>query len=306
MSLQITDLRKRFGETQALDGVTFGVEPGQVFGFLGANGAGKTTTMRIVLDILRADDRDRDVAGHAVARTSRAGPSATSPRSAASTRGCRCSSSWSSSRACTASRAGKAAPRRGAGWPASAVPEYADRRAEELSKGNQQKVQFIAAVLHDPRCPDHGRAVHAAWIRSTSALLKAAFLEMRERGKTLIFSTHQMETVEELCDAVAIIDAGRLVANGATADVKRASGKRVVRLGVAGDPELAWLADLDGVHVGRAGRDYSEIEVVPPARPGDDPARGDGARGARHPFRDRGSVAGAGVRGPGGPPGGAR
>ena len=55
MSLQITDLRKRFGETQALDGITFGVQPGQVFGFLGANGAGKTTTMRIVLDILRAD-----------------------------------------------------------------------------------------------------------------------------------------------------------------------------------------------------------------------------------------------------------
>ena len=55
MSLQITNLCKRFGETQALDGITFGVEPGQVFGFLGANGAGKTTTMRIVLDILRAD-----------------------------------------------------------------------------------------------------------------------------------------------------------------------------------------------------------------------------------------------------------
>src|SRR5674476_506983 len=55
MSLQITDLSKRFGETQALDGITFGVQPGQVFGFLGANGAGKTTTMRIVLDILRAD-----------------------------------------------------------------------------------------------------------------------------------------------------------------------------------------------------------------------------------------------------------
>jgi ABC-2 type transport system ATP-binding protein len=66
---------------------------------------------------------------------------------------------------------------------------------------------------------------------------------------------------------VAIIDEGRLVANGVTADVKRASGKRVVRLGVAGDPELRWLADLDGVHVGRAGRDYSEIEVVPPRDP---------------------------------------
>jgi ABC-2 type transport system ATP-binding protein len=265
MSLQITDLRKRFGETQALDGISFAVEPGQVFGFLGANGAGKTTTMRIVLDILRADSGTVTWQGR---------PSTDLPRRTfgylPEERGLYPRMQVLEQLVFFAGLYGvprKTAAAEVRGWLARfRVPEYADRRAEELSKGNQQKIQFIAAVLHDPDVLIMDEPF-SGLDPVNVALLKAAFLEMRERGKTLIFSTHQMETVEELCDAVAIIDAGRLVANGPTADVKRASGKRVVRLGVAGDPELPWLADLDGIRVGRSGRDYSEIEVVPPRDP---------------------------------------
>ena len=96
------------------------------------------------------------------------------------------------------------------------VPEYADRRAEQLSKGNQQKIQFIAAILHDPEVLIMDEPF-TGLDPVNVALLKAAFLEMRDRGKTLIFSTHQMDMAEELCDAIAIIDAGRLVASGADA-----------------------------------------------------------------------------------------
>jgi ABC-2 type transport system ATP-binding protein len=141
------------------------------------------------------------------------------------------------------------------------VPEYADRKAEELSKGNQQKVQFIAAIMHDPEVLVMDEPF-AGLDPVNVDLLKDAFTEMRDRGKTLIFSTHQMEMVEELCDAVAIIDRGRLVANGSTPEVRRMTGKRVVRLGVAGDADLPWLAGTPGVRVTRAGRDYSEIEVA--------------------------------------------
>ena len=105
------------------------------------------------------------------------------------------------------------------------------------------------------------------------ALLKEAFLEMRERGKTLIFSTHQMDMVEELCDAVAIIDARPPGRHGPTRDVKRSTGKRVVRLGVGGRPgPRRGSPSCDGVRVARSGRDYTELEVVPTAGPGDDPA----------------------------------
>jgi len=74
---------------------------------------------------------------------------------------------------------------------------------------------------------------------------------MKDRGKTLIFSTHQMETVEELCEAIAILDRGRVVVGGNVRDVRRSSGRQVVRLGRGGDPEIGWLETLDGVRVTR-------------------------------------------------------
>ena len=93
------------------------------------------------------------------------------------------------------------------------VPDFANRRAEELSKGNQQKVQFLAAILHDPEVllmdePFTGLDP------VNVVLLREAILELRDRGKTVIFSTHQMETVEAMCESVAIVDRGRAVVGG--------------------------------------------------------------------------------------------
>ena len=93
-------------------------------------------------------------------------------------------------------------------------------------------------------------------------LLKEAFLEMRDRGKTLIFSTHQMETVEELCESIAIIDRGRVIVSGAVRDVKRAMGRQVVRLATDGDGHGAdWLEELPGVDVTAQREDYVELRV---------------------------------------------
>jgi ABC-2 type transport system ATP-binding protein len=78
-------------------------------------------------------------------------------------------------------------------------------------------------------------------------LLREAFTELRDRGRTLIFSTHQMEAAEALCESVAIVDHGRLVAGGRVRDLKRASGRRTLRLAVDGDLGAAWLAELPGI-----------------------------------------------------------
>ena len=265
MALVVEGLRKRFGEVQALDGIGFSVEPGQVFGFLGPNGAGKTTTMRIVLDIFHADEGsvtwDGGAAAQAPRRTWGYLPEDRGlyPRMKILDQLVFFGSLYGVSRA--------EAARRARHWLARfRVPEYADRRAEQLSKGNQQKVQFIAGILHDPDVllmdePFSGLDP------INVALLKDAFLEMRARGKAIVFSTHQMEQVEELCDTIAIIDRGRLVVGGAVGDVRRQAGRRVVRLGVAGDPDLAWLDALPGVRITRSGLDYHELEV----RDGGDP-----------------------------------
>jgi len=138
------------------------------------------------------------------------------------------------------------------------VPDYRDRKVQELSKGNQQKIQFIAAILHDPDVLIMDEPF-SGLDPVNVALLKEAFLEMRDRGKTLVLSTHQMEMVEELCESLVIIDRGRIVVGGSVRDVKQAGGRRVVRLGVVGDAELPWLAELDGVRVIRPGQDYTEL-----------------------------------------------
>ena len=93
-------------------------------------------------------------------------------------------------------------------------------------------------------------------------LLKEAFIEMRDRGKTLIFSTHQMETVEELCESIAIIDQGRVIVSGPVRDVKRAMGRQVVKLAVEADGHGAdWLDQLPDVDVAAEREDYVELRV---------------------------------------------
>jgi len=259
MSLVLDGLHKSFGEVKALDGVGFEVEPGEVFGFLGANGAGKTTTMRIVLGFLHADEgrvtwkeretRDwpRRTWGYmpeerglylrmpVLEQLEFYGSLYGMPRSKARA---------------TASD-----------WLARfRIADYADRRVESLSKGNQQKVQFIATVLHDPDVILMDEPF-VGLDPVNVALLKSAFLELRDRGKTLVFSTHQLEMAEELCESIAIIDHGRVVTAGPTREVKRSTGRQTVRLATSRDGDIDWLRSLPHVTVTRPGEDYTEVHV---------------------------------------------
>jgi ABC-2 type transport system ATP-binding protein len=140
------------------------------------------------------------------------------------------------------------------------ISDYAERKAESLSKGNQQKVQFIATVLHDPDVLLMDEPF-VGLDPVNVALLKSAFLEMRDRGKTLLFSTHQLEMAEELCESVAIIDHGRIVTAGPTREVKRSTGRQVVRLATSTDGDAAWLRSLPHAVVTRPGEDYTELRV---------------------------------------------
>jgi ABC-2 type transport system ATP-binding protein len=260
MSLVVDGLRKRFGDVVALDGVSFSVEPGRIFGLLGANGAGKTTCMRIVLDILRPDEGR--VTWDGVENTQL-------PRR---TWGYLPEERGLYPRMRVGEQLRFFASLYGVGdayvnaeiteWlERFRIPDYLDRKVEELSKGNQQKIQFIAAILHDPAVlimDEPFSGLDPVNVR----LLKEAFGEMRDRGKTLIFSTHQMETVEELCESIAILDQGRVVVSGAVRDVRRAMGRRVVRLATDGEGHgLRWLDDLPGVSVTTRRQDYVELTV---------------------------------------------
>jgi ABC-2 type transport system ATP-binding protein len=151
---------------------------------------------------------------------------------------------------------------------AGPVPRPGIRRptGRRALQGNQQKVQFLAAILHDPDVllmdePFTGLDP------VNVALLREAFLELRDRGKTLVFSTHQMESVEAMCESLVIVDRGRVVVGGTLREVKRSTGRRIVRLSVEGDHQLAWLGGVAGVHIVRRGVERTEIEVDPGVEP---------------------------------------
>ena len=267
MTLQIDGLHKTFGAVVALDGLTFDVPAGEIFGFLGANGAGKTTTMRIALGVLGADRGEIRWRG----TDSRTLPRATwgyLPEE----RGLYPRMVVLDQLVFFASLHGMArdvARRRALEWLRRLrVTDLAERRAEELSKGNQQKIQLISAVLHDPEVllmdePFTGLdPVNVALLRET-------LLELRDDGRTLIFSTHQMETVEAMCESIAIIDRGRVVIGGPLRQIKRESGRRLLKLSVDDDHRLGWLAAVPGARILRPGIDRTEIELDEATDPSD-------------------------------------
>lgn len=243
--LEIAGVGKRFGTRQALDDVSFTVEPGEVFGFVGSNGAGKTTTMRIVLGVLSADAGDVRWKGRPVDADLRR-------------------------------RIGYMPEERGL-YPkmrvgdqlrylarlhgltgaeaAAAVTRWTERlgvaarlgdEVQKLSLGNQQRVQLCAALVHDPEVlvldePFSGLDPTAVEVMSSVLRDKA------ETGVPVIFSSHQLELVERLCDRIGIIAGGRMVAVGSVADLRERDGSGMV-LDVEGPP-AGWAAALSGVEV---------------------------------------------------------
>ncbi|HJP88342.1 MAG TPA: ATP-binding cassette domain-containing protein [Candidatus Limnocylindrales bacterium] len=259
MSLAITGLRKQFGPVRALDGLQFEVPERHVYGFLGSNGAGKTTTMRIALGVLRADGGTITWRGQDH-RTLARPTWGYLPEE----RGLYPKMPVLQQLVFFASLQGvphDVATKRARDWlDRFKVPEYANRRADELSKGNQQKIQFIAAVLHDPQIllldePFTGLdPVNIVRMRE-------AMLELRDKGKTIILSTHQMETAEQMCESVAIVDRGRTVIAGTLRDVKRSTGRRMVLMSFRGEHDLSWLASVPGARLLRPGNQNAEIEI---------------------------------------------
>jgi ABC-2 type transport system ATP-binding protein len=259
MALMIDNISKTFGEFQAIDDVSFTVEQGRMFGFLGTNGAGKTTTMRMVLDILRPDSG---------AITWNGIPNVDIPRRdfgyLPEERGLYPKMTVQDQLLFLAQLYGAerdAAQRALDEWLARLdIEENRTKEIEQLSKGNQQKIQFLAAVLHDPEIlildePFSGLDP------VNVAQLEEAFLEMVARGKTVIFSTHQLDQAQRLCEDVAIIHRGRLLLTGDVPAVRGSIGVKILRLGVAGEDRLDWIERYPEVEVRQRTRDFTEMQI---------------------------------------------
>lgn len=224
--LEMNDLHKAYGDVKALDGCTFSVEPGQMMGFLGPNGAGKTTTMRAIFGLLKLDKGDVTWNGHPISSDDRLRFGYMPEQ-----RGLYPKMKVADQLAYLGALHGMPqSEARSVGIGLMEKLGLADRindPVENLSFGNQQRVQLAAALVHDPTVlvldePFNG-------LDPIGAETMAQVLRDRAHaGATVIFSSHQLDVVENLCDDVAVVDAGRVVMNGNVRNLKSGSPIRVL------------------------------------------------------------------------------
>ena len=231
--IEVQHVSKHYRAHTALDNVSLTIEHGRVFGLLGPNGAGKTTLIRMINNIIKPDSgtilfdgkplsasdvvrigylpeerglyRKMKVGEHAIYLARLKGLSSSEAK--------RRLESW---------------------FEKFGIMPWWDKRVEELSKGMQQKVQFVCTVLHEPELLIFDEPF-SGFDPVNAELLKSEIIALRERGSTLIFSTHNMQSVEELCDDIALINQSHLVLSGSVAEVRARYRLPYYRMTLAGE-----------------------------------------------------------------------
>lgn len=243
MTLRLQNVTKRFGHFLAVDDLSIEIPEKEIFGFLGANGAGKTTTFRMILGLLNVSNGSITWDGKPISYH-------------------------------TSHQVGYLPEERGLypklkvqeqliylgrlrGMDKNSiieemkywldrfkVPEYANKKVEDLSKGNQQKIQFIASVIHKPRLLILDEPFSGLDPLNVEQL-KNAVLDLKNSGTSIVFSSHRMEHVEELCENLCILHKGKPIVSGSLKGIKRSFGKKNVI--VHADFDLSELGQLRGV-----------------------------------------------------------
>jgi len=232
-SLEIKNLTKTFGKITAVDHASFEVPDGSIFGIIGRNGAGKTTTLRMMMGIYLPDEGDVILKGVKIGQEfkSRVGY-------LPEERGLYKKMKVNDTLYYFAEIKGKSKKE-----VHKKAEEYLKRfelydrrlsKIEDLSKGNQQKVQFIATILHNPDFIILDEPFSGLDPVNTN-LLKDIILEMKQQGKVIIFSTHLMDFAEKLCDHIAMIDHGKIILKGSLKEIKAKYSQRNVSLTYEGD-----------------------------------------------------------------------
>ena len=254
--LTVDRIVKHYGDKTAVNGLSFEVSEGEIYGLLGANGAGKTTTMRMILGLIMPDEGEVRYFGkpYGKEQLSMLGylpeERGLYPKIRVSDQLIYLAQLRGMSR-----RDADASLRR---WLEKfEVPEYYGKKVEELSKGNQQKIQFIAAVIHRPKIVILDEAFSGLDPVNVE-LLKTAVKELRDSGTSMVFSTHRMEHVEELCENITILDRSRPVLQGSIREIKkRFPRERVV---IAADQPIQGLETVPGVRsVTKEGDGYALV-----------------------------------------------
>jgi ABC-2 type transport system ATP-binding protein len=242
-ALRLENVSKRYAHHVAVRSLSLRVPRGTVYGLLGPNGAGKTSTIRMVLNIMAPDEGTVEVLGRPSSDAGLVDRLGYLPEERGLYRKMRVRD--------VLRFLGRLKGMPSTGLDAtidswldrfqlrgSGTEDWAKARVDELSRGMQQKVQFIGALLHDPELVVLDEPFSGLDPVNAQAL-KDTVMELRRRGRTVILSTHVMENAERMCDAVCIIARGVKVLDGETGDVRARHGARIVMVGFAAPPSAA-------------------------------------------------------------------
>jgi ABC-2 type transport system ATP-binding protein len=255
--LSLSGVTKRFQKVTAVDNVSFEAHPGRILGLLGPNGAGKTSTIRMITHITAPDEGEIQFEGRRVGGWIR-DRLGYLPEERGLYKKLTVAEQLRYFGELKGLPAGEARSRVIHWLKRFDATDWQDKKTEELSKGMQQKVQFIATVLHEPDLlildePFSGLDPINAEV------LRDVIYEMKREGRTILFASHRMEQVEQVCDDICLISRGKIVLEGALREVKRRFGRDTVVVEFEGDG--SFIEQVTGRGIGRQGtRTHDRVE----------------------------------------------
>jgi ABC-2 type transport system ATP-binding protein len=235
-AVELRGIRKTYDHFVAVEQLSINIREGGVYGLLGPNGAGKTSSIRMMIGITLPDKGEVWLFGQKFHRGQLRRVGYLPEERGLYKRMKVIDHLVFLGRLHNLSE--HEARKRSLVWcERLQISEWTQKKVEELSKGMQQKVQFIAALLHDPDLVIMDEPF-AGLDPSNSVMLKDVLIDLKKSGKTILFSTHRMDQVERLCDSICLIDHGRAVLEGDLARIKASYGKNHLQMQYEGDPQL--------------------------------------------------------------------
>src|SRR5262245_24450062 len=262
-TIELTKVRKCYDQFVAVNDLSFSIEQGRVFGLLGPNGAGKTSTIRMMIGITVPDSGEINMFGRPFDRKSLQKVGYLPEE-----RGLYKKMKVVDQLIFLGQLHGldaNAARQKALAWSERLeISSWLPKKVEELSKGMQQKIQFIATLLHDPDFIIMDEPF-SGLDPVNAVLLKDVLLDLKAKGKTILFSTHQMDQVERLCDDICLINRGKLVLEGNLKQIKAKYGKNNVQIEYEGDGNFLAQSTLVGSYNNYG--NYVEVRLAPGADP---------------------------------------
>lgn len=256
--VSVQSVSKQFGKFKAVDKVSFEVQKGRIYGILGPNGAGKTTTIRMINYITIPDS------GRVIINEYPAGPESQRmigylPEERGLYKKMKVGEQLiylARLKGMTDSDARKSLNY----WlERFSATDWIKKEVGELSKGQQQKIQFISTIAHDPEICIFDEPF-SGLDPINSELLREVIIELNKNGKTILFATHRMEQVEQMCDDICLFNKGTVILQGALSEIKRSFGKNTVRLEFSGDNRF--LDELTDVRINNRSSNFAEIRLL--------------------------------------------